>query len=69
MRSTRSSVAIGRGLSDCYIPTFTGRPRWKSGLHGVGEVIEQLANDPPPAPPAYHELCDGLMYRWIDCPG
>ncbi len=38
-------------------------------LHGVGEVIEQLANDPPPAPPAYHELCDGLMYRWIDCPG
>jgi hypothetical protein len=38
-------------------------------LHGAEAVIEQLGHDPPPAPPSYHELRDGLMYRWIDCPG
>lgn len=38
-------------------------------LYGRYEVIERLANDPPPAPPSYHELRDGLMLRWIDCPG
>jgi hypothetical protein len=38
-------------------------------LHGAGEVIARLERDPPPAPPSYHELCDGLMARWIDCPG
>ena len=38
-------------------------------LHGTGEVIAQLFNDPPPAPPSYHELRDGLICRWIDCPG
>jgi hypothetical protein len=38
-------------------------------LHGVPAVIAQLSIDPPPAPPSYHELRDGLMYRWIDCPG
>jgi hypothetical protein len=38
-------------------------------LHGAHEVIAGLSHDPPPAPPSYHELRDGLMYRWIDCPG
>ncbi|HTA13674.1 MAG TPA: nuclear transport factor 2 family protein [Solirubrobacteraceae bacterium] len=38
-------------------------------LHGTNEVISQLSKDPPPAPPSYHELRDGLMFRWIDCPG
>jgi hypothetical protein len=38
-------------------------------LRGADEVIERLENDPPPAPPSYHELRDGLMIRWIDCPG
>jgi hypothetical protein len=38
-------------------------------LHGVNQVVAQLSADPPPAPPSYHELRDGLMYRWIDCPG
>jgi hypothetical protein len=38
-------------------------------LHGARAVIARLSNDPPPAPPSYHELRDGLMYRWIDCPG
>jgi len=38
-------------------------------LHGAGEVIARLSVDPPPAPPSYHEVRDGLMYRWIDCPG
>ena len=38
-------------------------------LRGRRDVIERLRNDPPPAPPAYHELCDGQIYRWIDTPG
>jgi hypothetical protein len=38
-------------------------------LHGMREVIECLSRDPPPAPPSYHELRDGLVSRWIDCPG
>jgi hypothetical protein len=38
-------------------------------LHGADEVVARLANDPPPAPPSYHEVRDGLVSRWIDCPG
>ena len=38
-------------------------------LRGRRNVIARLSNDPPPAPPSYHELRDGQMYRWIDCPG
>jgi hypothetical protein len=38
-------------------------------LHGPAEVIARLSSDPPPAPPSFHEVRDGLLYRWIDCPG
>ncbi len=38
-------------------------------LHGPHEVIARLSRDPPPAPPSFHEVRDGLIYRWIDCPG
>jgi hypothetical protein len=38
-------------------------------LHGPAEVIARLSADPPPAAPAYHELSDGLITRWIDAPG
>lgn len=38
-------------------------------LRGSAVVIARLERDPPPAPPSYHELRAGLMYRWIDCPG
>ncbi|MFA9272677.1 nuclear transport factor 2 family protein [Svornostia abyssi] len=38
-------------------------------LHGAGQVIALLQRDPPPAPPAYHELRDGRIVRWIDTPG
>jgi hypothetical protein len=38
-------------------------------LHGPDEVIARLSRDPPPAPPSYHEVRDGRMSRWIDCPG
>jgi hypothetical protein len=38
-------------------------------LRGPTDVIATLSKDRPPAPPSYHELRDGLMYRWIDCPG
>ena len=38
-------------------------------LHGRDEVVARLSRDPPPSPPAWHELRDGLMYRWIDTPG
>jgi limonene-1,2-epoxide hydrolase len=38
-------------------------------LHGPAQVIALLEQDPPPAPPAYHEVRDGLIVRWIDTPG
>jgi hypothetical protein len=38
-------------------------------LHEPGEVIALLISDPPPAPPAFHEVRDGLIVRWIDTPG
>jgi hypothetical protein len=38
-------------------------------LHGPAQVIACLEGDPPPAPPAYHEVRDGRIVRWIDTPG
>lgn len=38
-------------------------------LHGRAAVIACLEGDPPPAPPAYHEVSGGLITRWIDTPG
>ena len=38
-------------------------------LRGRDEVIDRLSRDPPPAPPAFHELVDGRVRRWIDIPG
>ncbi|HEV2815055.1 MAG TPA: nuclear transport factor 2 family protein [Solirubrobacteraceae bacterium] len=38
-------------------------------LRGPDEVIARLANDPPSAPPAYHEVRDRRILRWIDTPG
>lgn len=38
-------------------------------LHGPAAVIDRLSRDPPPSPPAYHELRDGRVVRWIDVPG
>jgi hypothetical protein len=38
-------------------------------LRGPAEVIARLKDDPPPAAPAYHEVRDGLITRWIDTPG
>ena len=38
-------------------------------LRGRREVIACLTRDPPPAPPAWHEVRDGRIYRWIDTPG
>ncbi len=38
-------------------------------LHGPAQVIGRLSGDPPPAPPAYHQVRDGLIIRWIDTPG
>ena len=38
-------------------------------LHGPDEVIALLTQDPPPAAPAFHEVRDGLIVRWIDTPG
>jgi hypothetical protein len=38
-------------------------------LHGPEQVIARLAEDPPPAAPAYHEVREGLITRWIDTPG
>jgi hypothetical protein len=38
-------------------------------LYGPDQVVALLRSDPPPAAPAFHELRDGLIVRWIDCPG
>lgn len=38
-------------------------------LHGPAAVIAMLQRDPPPAPPSYHEVANGLITRWIDVPG
>jgi limonene-1,2-epoxide hydrolase len=38
-------------------------------LHGPEAVIALLSQDPPPAPPAFHELRQGRIIRWIDTPG
>lgn len=38
-------------------------------LHGPAEVIACLAEDPPLAPPAFHQVRDGCITRWIDTPG
>lgn len=38
-------------------------------LHGPAAVIARLRRDPPPAPPAFHEVRDGLIVRWIDVMG
>jgi ketosteroid isomerase-like protein len=38
-------------------------------LRGPAQVLALLSGDPPPAPPAYHEVRDGLITRWIDTPG
>lgn len=38
-------------------------------LRGPEQVIARLSADPPPAPPAYHEVRDGRIVRWIDVPG
>ncbi len=38
-------------------------------LFGPSAVIACLEGDPPPSPPAYHEVEDGLIVRWIDTPG
>lgn len=47
--------------------------RWTTAieehLRGPAEVIALLIDDPPPAPPAFHEVRDGLIVRWIDTPG
>jgi hypothetical protein len=38
-------------------------------LRGCAEVIARVSRDPPPAPPACHELDEGRIVRWIDTPG
>ena len=38
-------------------------------LCGPEQVIACMAADPPPAPPAYHEVRNGRIVRWIDTPG
>jgi len=38
-------------------------------LHGASEVLAHLAADPPPAPPAFHEVRNRRITRWIDTPG
>jgi hypothetical protein len=50
-------------------PTVHWTTACEEHLHGPAAVVALLQTDPPPAPPSYHELRDGRMVRWIDCPG
>jgi hypothetical protein len=50
-------------------PEVHWTPAVEEHLHGPAAVIALLANDPPPAAPAFHEVRDGLIVRWIDTPG
>jgi hypothetical protein len=47
--------------------------RWTTAVEehlcGRRQVIARLVEDPPPAPPAWHELREGRIVRWIDTPG
>lgn len=36
---------------------------------GPDAVVAMLRRDPPPAPPAYHEVDGDRISRWIDSPG
>lgn len=38
-------------------------------LHGPDAVIEIFKHDPPPSAPSWHEVRDGKITRWIECPG
>jgi hypothetical protein len=57
------------GLARLLHPEIHWTTATEDELHSPAAVIACLAGDPPPAPPSYHELRDGLMWRWIDCPG
>jgi len=61
----RDWVRLGRLLD----PEVHWTTALEEHLHGPDEVIARLAGDPPPAPPAYHEVREGLVVRWIDIPG
>lgn len=38
-------------------------------VRGRDDVLAMLSRDPPPGPPAFHELRDGQVHRWIDKAG
>ena len=57
------------GSVDALRERIAHQPAIEEHLHGPDEVIALLANDPPPAPPAFHEVRGGLIVRWIDIPG
>lgn len=57
------------GLAELLDPAVHWTTAVEEQLHGRADVIDRLSRDPPPAPPAYHQLRDGLVVRWIDTPG
>lgn len=38
-------------------------------LHGSNAVVETFKHDPPPSAPSWHEVRNGKITRWIECPG
>ncbi|MFY9488650.1 MAG: nuclear transport factor 2 family protein [Solirubrobacterales bacterium] len=58
---------------DALAPLLSPDVHWTNAIeehfHGRNEVIEMSSSDPPPAPPAHHEYQNGMIIRWIDCPG
>jgi hypothetical protein len=61
--------AIGRSWKRLLDPDVHWTTAVEEHLHGPGAVIAVLTADPPPAPPAFHEVRDGLIVCWIDTPG
>ena len=65
--------AIERRDWERLVPLLHPDIHWTTAIeehvHGRDAVMAMLASDPPPAPPAYHEVREGLIYRWIDTPG
>lgn len=58
-----------RGLERLLDPNVHWTTAAEEHLHGPAEVIARLSDDPPPAAaPAYHEMQDGMLVRWIDTP-
>jgi ketosteroid isomerase-like protein len=57
------------GLRELLAPDVHWTTAIEEQLHGRDAVVGYFMDNPPPAPPSWHETRGGLITRWIDCPG